>query len=100
MDYTYSQIKTGLDEISGRIVSNRNQLASAKAQIATAEGALGGMAVQYTPLVQAVDQALAAEPENPALAAAKAEKDKLVAEFLALQAVATSMKTALAAIEV
>jgi len=100
MPTTYAQIKQALDEIAQRINTNRGTLDAAATQIASAEAQLAGMPAQYGSLLADLDAALVADPDNEALATAVAEKELLVAEFTALQAEATAMKDALAAVEI
>jgi hypothetical protein len=98
MATTYSTAKVALDEIAQRIQSNRQRLQQAKALAATAEGDLAAMPAQYGGVIADINAINAGN--NAALQTLKAEKDQLVAEFTALQATATSMKTATAAVEV
>lgn len=87
MAQTFSQIKTGLDAISARIVTDRTKAAQYKAQLTDVATDLTALGTQYTQFVADVDAALAAAPTDAALINAKAEKDRLVAEFTALKTV-------------
>lgn len=98
MSTTYAETKAALDEIAARINQNKARLGSAKQQIATAEAELATMPGQYGQVIADLDAAAAASPDNAALQVADQEKDLLVAEFIALKAVATAIKAALAAL--
>ena len=95
MATTYALTKQALDEIAQRINQNQGRLDSARDQVATAEAQLAGMPGQYATIAADLDAAAAAAPGNPALQAAKAEKDFLVAEFQALKTKATAIKDAI-----
>lgn len=97
MASTFSQIKTGLDAISSRIVANRAKVHSVRANLVDVSADLTQMGTDYGTFVTDVDAALAASPNDVALQNAKAEKDRLVAEFLALQTVATNATNAITA---
>jgi hypothetical protein len=97
MPLTFSQIKSGLDAISDRIVTNRAKLAQQKAQVSDVAADLTAMGTQYTTFVADIDAALAAAPTDVALQNAKSEKDKLVSEFTALKTVANNGVSALTA---
>lgn len=94
MASTYSQIKTGLDNISSAISTARNRLTQAQQQTNTAVAELGSLQTQYASLIADINDLATAEPANAASQNAKAEKDKLVAEFQALNTLAASLKTA------
>ena len=98
MAATYSQALTALDEIAQRIQQDTKRLDGATAAITQAEADLTAMASNYTAIVAAIDAAVAANPTDVAYVNLQAAKDKLVAEFLVLKAVATGMKDALAAL--
>ena len=96
MAQTFSQIKTGLDTISARIVADRALLVQAKSTAQSVAADLTSMGTEYTQFVQDVDAASAANPTDAAYTNAKAEKDRLVAEFNALKTVANNTVTAAA----
>lgn len=97
MAATFSQIKAGLDAIAARIVTNRNRAKSARDTLATAVADLAALGTEYGQFVQDVDAALAEAPADPALINAKAEKDRLVAEFSALSTAVTTGRDAIVA---
>ena len=98
MATTYAQAKNALNEITTRIVQNRNRLTAAQTNAATAEADFAAMPAAYTTIIQDIDAAAAAAPLDAALQNLKAEKDKLVGEFGTLRPKATDMKNATAAI--
>lgn len=98
MALTYAQARMALDEITARIAANRKRLANASDEIAAAEADLASMPAAYAATGGEIDAAAAAAPEDAAWGPAKAQKDKLVAEFLGLKDEATGMKNALAAL--
>lgn len=95
MASTYSQILIATDEIASRINTNRGRIAQARALVNTAVADLGAMEGQYGPVVGDVDALALAEPANTASLVAKANMDKLVAEFVALKTDATTLQTAM-----
>jgi len=97
MSVTFSQINTGLDAISGLIVSDRADAVQAKANLQAVVDRLTALGTQYSQFVSDVDAALAASPSDPALINAKAAKDRLVAEFTALK---TAVQNGVAALNV
>ena len=98
MAVTFSQASVVLDEIAARIQQNSKRLTGASSTITQAEADLTAMVSNYTAVVEAIDAAVASAPTDTAYVNLKAAKDKLVAEFQALKAVATDMKTALAGV--
>lgn len=99
MASTYATQKTALTEIAGRIVQNRQRLARCQQEAVTAESDLGAMVTVYGSIVADIDADLAASPGDTALQVLKADKDKLVAEFVALAEDATTMKNATAGVQ-
>lgn len=85
MASTFSQIKSGLDEISDRNKRNREHLARARDFIVKAQTDLAAMPGEYTSLVQDINQAAIDNPTDQAFQLAKSEKDKLVANFNSLK---------------
>lgn len=100
MATTFSTAKVALDLIAQRIQSNRSKLTQAQAYALQAETDLAAMPSQFSTIISDIDAAASAAPSDAALQDLKLEKDKLVAEFAALQTTATSMKNATAAITV
>lgn len=98
MASTFSQQKVSLDEIAANITDARNKLNQCKSLATLTVNQLGGLATTYSGIVADIDAALVAEPDNAAVMVLKAEKDKLVAEFVALQTAASSMQTAVNAV--
>jgi hypothetical protein len=99
MAATYSQMKTSLDEISSKIVTARNSVVNARAAVASASSILSGMATAYGTIVTDINQAAASNPTDNLYAIVKAEKDKLVAEFQALQTYCDAVLSAIDGVE-
>jgi hypothetical protein len=97
MASTFSQIKSGLDAISARIVADRSRAVQAKAILDDVKADLSAMGTDYATLVSDIDAALTATPNDVALQNAKAEKDRLLAEFTALKTIATNASAAITA---
>ena len=91
---TFSVKKAALDDIAVRIKSNQARVTNGLDSLATAVSDLTSLQSQYTAIVSEIDADLAANPDDDAYKVMKSEKDKLVAEFLALKAVATSKSSA------
>lgn len=100
MATTFSTAKVALDLIAQRIQQNRNNLIQAQSFALRAETDLTAMPTQFGTIISDINSAAAAAPSDAALQSLKLEKDKLVSEFTSLQATATSMKNATAAITV
>jgi hypothetical protein len=97
MAATFSQIKSGLDAISRRIVDNRTKVQQAKAMLASAQADLMQMGIDYGSLVTDIGAALTASPNDVAVQNAKAQADRLVAEFNALKTICTNAQNAITA---
>lgn len=91
---TFSVKKAALDDIAVRIKSNQSRVTNGLDSLATAVSDLTSLQSQYAAIVSEIDADLAANPDDDAYKVMKSEKDKLVAEFLALKAVATSKSSA------
>jgi len=98
MATTFSEAKSGLDDISRQIGVNRTKLRQIKEFATGAAGDLNSMAAQYAQLITDIDAAAIAMPNNDALKVLKAEKDLLVAEFTQLLAKAEQFQTAVTGI--
>jgi hypothetical protein len=82
---TYTQTKATLDEIAVKSETQRKSLVNARSAVASVEAALQTMQNQYSAFIAEVETDALANPTDPAWQAAKAEKDRLVADFLAVQ---------------
>lgn len=91
---TFTQTKATLDEIAVKSESNRKSLVNARAAVASVEAALQTMVNQYSAFVAEVDVDALANPADAAWQNAKAEKDRLIADFMAIQAKAQALITA------
>jgi hypothetical protein len=98
MALTYSQIKTGLDQLAADIAAETNRISSGSGQIAMAQGNLAGFTAKYTSLIQAITTLYNAGTTDPAAMVSKSESDKLVAEYNTLKARADALVAALAAV--
>lgn len=99
MPSTFSEIKAMLNEVAARIAANRARLARARGEIETAEADLAAIPSQYATILTDLIAAAQANPDDSAYQTADAERDLLTAEFNALEADATAMKAALAALD-
>ena len=96
---TYSEAKAQLDEIAAKNTARANDIRVAKTGPTNIKAALDAMPAQYTQGIANINAEADANPTNAAWQAAKAEAALLAADFLALQATAGEMVTALAPIE-
>lgn len=94
MAIVYSQAKTTLDEIAGRIESNRKRVQNAEALLSAAVADLTAMTSFYAGFVTDLDALAAANPTDTAIQTAKSEKDQLVGDFNALKTDAQAKLTA------
>lgn len=85
MASTFSQIKSGLDDISSKNSKNRSMLSSSRASLLSAQANLAGMTAAYSGLVADINDAATANPTDEAYQLAKSEKDKLVSDFQSLK---------------
>lgn len=92
---TFSEMKTALDEISASITRNRKLMTQCESNAIVAETALTQLQTDYSAMVTEINDFLTANPNDEAAKTLKAEKDLLVAEFLALKTAATALKTAI-----
>jgi t-SNARE complex subunit (syntaxin) len=91
---TFTEAKTALDEIAERSTRNKQRVDQAKALLSQVQTDLSTMATAYTAIIADIDAAAVANPTNAAWETAKAEKDQLVADFLALQTEVDALVTA------
>jgi hypothetical protein len=87
---TYSEMKTGLDEISGLIRENRAVLTKAKQNGTLASESLAAIPTVFAAVVASID-AIPANTTNAAEMLLKAEKAKLATEFAALKSKADAI---------
>lgn len=87
---TYSEMKTGVDEISALIRDNRAVLSKAKQNGSTASASLAAIPTQYAAVIASID-AIPANTTNAAEMLLKAERAKLATEFTALKAKADAI---------
>ena len=92
---TYTTTKATLDEIAARSEQARKRLEQARATVDAVVVELGAMGSAYTAFIAQLDADATANSGNQAWQIAKAEKDQLVADFMALRTTALAMQTAL-----
>lgn len=97
MPASFSQIKTGLDAISGRISGARARLADVKAGAQFVSSDLQNLGTEYATLITDINAAAAAAPSDVSLQNAKAEAAQLTAEFQAIRTVANAVIAAIPA---
>jgi hypothetical protein len=93
---TKSQVKSGMQAVSDRIVQNRQRLVSAKAQVTLALNELNAIPADFADLITTID---GYAPTGEFEALAQDEKAALTSEFQALKTKATTAQTDLAAID-
>lgn len=86
MAYTYSQIKSGLDDVATRTSGNRSTINRARTFLTNAQTDLSAMPLAYTGLATEINTLAAANPTDAAYQLALNEKNKLVADFQTLKA--------------
>ena len=89
---TFTEAKFALDAIAKRTTSNMSQIKQARDILAGVVANLASMQSEYTQMVTDIDAA----PSDTAWNALKAEKNKLVADFLVVK---TEAEAKLAAVE-
>jgi len=88
---TFSQIKSGLDEIAAKNERNRTIIESSRSSLGVAQTNLSKMLTDYSQLVADINQTAIDNPTDDAYRLAKSEKDKLVADFQALKTYVDSL---------
>lgn len=91
---TFTEAKFALDAIAKRTTSNMSQVKQARDILSGVVTNLANMQTEYTQLVADINAA----PSDAAWNALKAEKDKLVADFLAVKAEAEAKLAAVDAV--
>jgi hypothetical protein len=94
MATNFTQRDAALDEIATRITGEINRMNQAVAAFTTAKGNLAALASQYGAIITEINESATASPNDAAVQAQKARKDKYVADFQAAQTRATSLETA------
>ena len=92
--YTYAQLRVISQRVLQQLAQNQDQLDSAVAQFASVEAALTAMGTSYSEWATQVNDLATANPNDEAVVALKADKDRMVAEFNASKTRATALKTA------
>jgi len=84
MASTYADIKWGLDDIAKTISRGRSFIDNSRSSLVRAQDLLGTLPGDTAELRNDIDDAAVANPNDDAYQMAKNEKDKLVADFQAL----------------
>lgn len=92
---TYTEIKTALDEIAERSTLNMNRRDQARNTLLQAQQDLLAMQSNYSAVITSLNAQAAANPDDAAWQAAKAEKDQMVSDFQALKAEIDALITAI-----
>lgn len=92
---TTSTVKAGLDDVSTTIRNARKRLSQSKAAITAAKNELAAIPTTFADVIAEID-GYAGDDAFESLA--KSEKDRLAAEFSALQADAASAEASLSTI--
>lgn len=95
---TFAQLQSIKTRIVRDLEGHVNSKDAAIAQFTTIKAALTNMQSQYAGWASEVNAYLAANPNDAAAEALKAEKDIYVAEFAALKTLVTSLETAVAGV--
>lgn len=98
MAATFSEGKTGLDDISREIRNARALLDQARSNPTSVVQSLDALAASTQTLRDDIDAAALAAPNDRAIQNLKADKDKLVQEFTAKRAEAVALQTAVAGV--
>jgi len=93
---TFSQVKTRLDSLADELQRIAQRINGIGDSADGAEAALNALPTNYSELISEVDAMATASPDDPAILAAKAEKDLMVAEYQAAQDKVAAVQAALA----
>lgn len=94
MATTFSEAKTGLDDIARAIRNSRALINQARENPTAVKNSLDSLSSQSATLIADIEAAATASPNNVALQNLKAELDLLVAEFQTNRAEAAALETA------
>jgi len=98
MAYTFTQLTNIKDRIVADLATQQNNIDSAKTAFTTIKSNLTTMQTTYAGWTTEVDTLYTSNSSDPAIAALKAEKDLLVAEFQSSKTLATNLETAVATV--
>lgn len=98
MPYTYTQLTGIKNRILRDLEAQQNNIENTKAQFITIESTLVNMQTTYAGWAKEVNTLAAANPNDAAIQALKAERDLLVAEFQASKDDAIALKNAVAGV--
>ena len=90
MAATYSAIRAALNDIPERTEANRRRLVQARSQLQAAIDDIQRMELDYVTVIQDLNSQAAASPGDAVLQRAKAEKDRLAADFQELKTLITA----------
>jgi len=92
---TYTEVKQALDEIAERTVRNQQRTTQATDLLVQVQTDLQTMTTAYTTLISELNAEALANPDDMAWQTAKAEKDRLVADFQAFKTTVDALVTAI-----
>lgn len=95
MALSYTQTKSTLDLIADQSENARESLVNLTAELNNTISVLNDLETNYTTFVAEVDTTATANSGDPLWQNIKAEKDKIVADFIAVRTTANNMLTAL-----
>lgn len=98
MALTYTQTKSNLDDIADRSEQARLELIEVETSLTRVINKLNTLETEYSTFVQEVDTVALNNSTDVIWQNVKAEKDKLVTDFISLRSTANNMKTAIEAI--
>jgi len=84
MAKAFFEIRAALTDVGQRAIAAQGQLAQAQRQVVAALADVQGLAATYAPFLSDLDALASSDVTDPAVKAAKAEKDRLVGEVIAL----------------
>lgn len=88
---TYTEVRTGADEVAGLIKNQIAILNSHKAGISGVVSSLTSLATQYGPILDAINTLVASNPTNPGFVNLQADINQLLADFTELQTTASNL---------
>lgn len=98
MAYSYAQLEDLRVRVNQRLAAQQTELTTAKGQFTAIKNTLTGMGTEYGPWATEVEALATANPNDNAVKALKAAKDRIVAEFGSTQTKAAALETAVNAV--
>lgn len=88
---TYTEIRTGADEVADLIRNQMSILNSHTAGISGVVSSMTALATEYGPMVDAINTMVVADPTNPGLLNLQSDINQLLVDFSALQTRASNL---------